>query len=55
MPEGLGGMTYEEVKEFLDHIRETCMADRQHWKERARMAEAEVVRLTALIDGQVTP
>lgn len=32
-------MTWDEVKGFLDHIRTTCMDERQMWKERARKAE----------------
>lgn len=44
-----GGMTWQEVKDFLDHIRVTCMDDRQMWKERARKAEAEVARLTPVV------
>lgn len=46
--EGYGGMTWQEVKDFLDHIRETCMNDRQMWKERARGAETEAARLGRL-------
>jgi hypothetical protein len=39
-----GGMTWQEVKDFLDHIRATCMDERQMWKERARNAERDLKR-----------
>jgi hypothetical protein len=35
-----GGMTWQEVKDFLDHMRETCMADRQRFKEESRRYRA---------------
>jgi hypothetical protein len=40
-----GGMTWQEVKDFLDHIRVTCVEERQMWKERARRAETLVAEL----------
>jgi hypothetical protein len=46
-----GGMTWREVKDFLDHMRETCIKDRQELKLEVRRLRAENERLTALIDG----
>lgn len=38
-------MTYEEVKGFLDHMRETCMEDRQALKLKVRSLESALRRL----------
>jgi hypothetical protein len=46
-----GGMTWREVKDFLDHMRETCIKDRQELKLEVRRLRAENERLAALIDG----
>lgn len=46
-------MTWQEVKDFLDHIRTTCLEERQALKLEVRALRAEVARLTALNDGPV--
>lgn len=35
-PDEPDGMTWQEVKDFLDHMRETCMDDRQALKLKVR-------------------
>lgn len=47
-----GGMTWREVKDFLDHMRETCIKDRQELKLEVRHLRQENERLRLQIDGQ---
>jgi hypothetical protein len=47
-----GGMTWQEVKDFLDHMRTTCMDERTALKLEVRHLRQENARLTALIDGR---
>jgi len=46
-------MTWQEVKDFLDHIRTTCMDERQELKLEVRrlQAELEATRHTHLRAG----
>ena len=52
--EEAGGMTWQEVKDFLDHIRTTCMDERTALKLEVRHLRAENSRLLRLIDGDVS-
>jgi hypothetical protein len=51
-PDEPDGMTWQDVKDFLDHIRTTCMDERQALKLKVRALEQENARLRALIDGR---
>lgn len=42
-------MTWREVKDLLDHMRETCIAERQEYKERMRAAERKNGELSAAL------
>ena len=42
-----GEMTWQEVKDFLDHIRTTCMDERQALKLEVRRLNARIDRMTA--------
>lgn len=46
-----GGMTWQEVKDFLDHIRTTCMDERQALKLEVRRLRAELQRRTTVPEG----
>lgn len=49
-----GGMTWQEVKDFLDHIRTTCMDERQELKLEVRRLrqENEELRYLATVMAQ---
>ena len=47
-----GGMTWREVKDFLDHMRETCIEDRQKLKLEVRRLRA--ILLEMVEHGQTT-
>lgn len=49
--ETAGGMTWQEVKDFLDHIRTTCMDERTNLKLEARHLRAEVLKEATRADG----
>lgn len=49
-----GGMTWQEVKDFLDHMRTTCMDERQALKLEVRQLRQENTRLKRLV-GSATP
>lgn len=40
--ENPGGMTWREVEDFLDHMRETCIKDRQELKLEVRRLRREL-------------
>lgn len=46
-------MTWQEVKDFLDHMRTTCMDDRTALKLEVRKLRQENARLIAQHDGLV--
>lgn len=48
-PDEPDGMTWDDVKAFLDHIRTTCMDDRTALKLEVRALRAEVRQVRSLI------
>ena len=44
-------MTWQEVKDFLDHIRTTCMDERQALKLEVRQLRGDVELLKSLLNG----
>ena len=50
-PEEPGGMTWQEVKDFLDHIRTTGMDERQEFKLEVR----RLLRAVRRVDQKYGP
>ncbi len=44
-------MTWDEVKGFLDHMRETCVEERQMYKEQARSRQAQLNFIFAVLSA----